>query len=266
MRLTVPVPSGNSGSARRERGPAIPSVRRRRGAFPLLALALALVVAPARAPAQASQTPAELGADRFLRDKPGEALPYLEAAVKANPSDTKSYFYLGICYQQLGRLDDAVGALRKALVAGSSDEALVAFATGNAYFAQGKASFAEPFYTRAVTADPSMASAYLNRANSRVKIGSYSDAVADYGTYLSMEPSSPKRPAIEKILAAINDQLAAEATAKANAAAAAAAEEARRKALLDEVSASLQAAAEDTKSLQAGSEDVIQYDGEFVLE
>jgi K+-sensing histidine kinase KdpD len=90
--------------------------------------------------------------------------------------------------------------------------------------------------------------------------------VQDYTTYLSLEPSSPKRPQIEQLVALIQAQFAAEEQKKQEAEAAARAEEERRKRLLEEVSASLQAASEETKGLQAASEQVQSYDGEFTLE
>jgi hypothetical protein len=44
------------------------------------------------------------------------------------------------------------------------------------------------------------------------------------------------------------------------------ADEERRRRLLEEVSASLQAAAEDSRGISSGAEDVLGYDGEFELE
>ena len=47
---------------------------------------------------------------------------------------------------------------------------------------------------------------------------------------------------------------------------AARAEQERRRRLLEEISDSLQAAAEDSKALSAGTEDVQDYNGEFELD
>jgi hypothetical protein len=75
-----------------------------------------------------------------------------------------------------------------------------------------------------------------------------------------------QRPVIEKLIAFINGEFENAERVKLAAAEAVKAEEDRRQRLLDEVAASLQASAEDTQGLSAGSEEVMGYDGEFVLE
>jgi len=237
-------------------GPPCQTIRRRLGLSLLIFLSVSVV----------AQTTFSKAEDLFLRNKPQDALAYLEKAVAEDPANTKAALYLGITYQQLGRLDDAIATLRKLLPRAGDQSALVAFNLGNLYFSKGSASFAEQYYTQAIQADGNFSSAFLNRANSRIKTGALKDAVSDYQTYLTLEPSSPKRPQIEKLLALIQDQFAAEERQKAAQEAAAKAEEERRKKLLDEVSSSLQSAADETKGLQAGSEDVKTYDGQFELQ
>jgi tetratricopeptide (TPR) repeat protein len=237
-------------------GPPCQTIRRRIGLSLLIFLSVSVV----------AQTTFSKAEDLFLRNKPQDALAYLEKAVAEDPANTKAALYLGITYQQLGRLDDAIATLRKLLPRAGDQSALVAFNLGNLYFSKGSASFAEQYYTQAIQADGNFSSAFLNRANSRIKTGALKDAVSDYQTYLTLEPSSPKRPQIEKLLALIQDQFAAEERQKAAQEAAAKAEEERRKKLLDEVSSSLQSAADETKGLQAGSEDVKTYDGQFELQ
>jgi len=204
--------------------------------------------------------------DTFMRNKPEEAIPLLEKVVSEDPANIKAAQYLGIAYQQVKRWDDAIALYKKLLNRAGLDVAQVAYNLGNVYFAKGSAAFAEEYYTLAIQKNESYSSAYLNRANARIKTGNLSAAVQDYTAYLSLEPASPKRPQIEQLMALINAQFAAEEQKKMEAEAAAKAEEERRKRLIDEVSASLQAAAEETKGLQASSEQVQSYDGEFILE
>ncbi|GAB1481521.1 hypothetical protein MASR2M78_03360 [Treponema sp.] len=213
--------------------------------------------------AQTSFTEAE---DLFVRNKPALAAGKLESVLREDPANIKASLYLGIALQQLGRLDEGIDVLRKALPRAASLQALFAYNIANMYFAKGGASFAEQYYTQALSLDPAFASALLNRANARIRTGALKEAVADYHAYLGLEPTSPKRPEIEKMMALIQDNFVAAERESALAAEAARDAESRRQRLLDEVSASLQAAAEDTKGLSAGSEDVIQYEGEFVLE
>jgi tetratricopeptide (TPR) repeat protein len=178
----------------------------------------------------------------------------------------EAFLYLGIVYEQLGRLDEAVAVYRKILPRAGAETARVAYNLGNAYYSKGNAVFAEQYYTQAIEADGAFASAWLNRANTRVKTGSLRESLSDYETYLSLEPRSPKRPEIERLAAFIREEFAAAERRRLLEEEAARAEAERRQRLLDEVSASLQSAADDARGLSAGSEDVMGYEGEFELE
>lgn len=248
------------------------------------ALALAFPPAPASAQDAAKASAFARGAELFARDKPLEAVPLLEAAAAEDPANADAWLYLGIAYQQAGKSASAAAALEKGLARAGERKALFAYNLGNARFSEGDMAAAVAAYGAALEADPSYASAHLNRANARVKTGKAAEAVADYRAFLSLAPDSPKRPAIEKLIALVEAEaaekerlrLAEEAREKAQAEELErqriAREEAerleaeRRQRLLDEVAASLQAAAEETRGLKAGSEDVIQYEGDFELE
>jgi tetratricopeptide (TPR) repeat protein len=208
----------------------------------------------------------EEGEKLFMENRPLEAAALLESAVKSDPKNEKAWLELGFSYQQLGRYDDAVATLRKGLENSSQYRHLFYYDIGNAFFAQGKNSFAEDMFTQAIGANDSFASAYLNRANSRIRLQEFGDAVADYTRFLALEPESPKRPAIEKVITIIGSKLADAEKKRQAEEAAKKAEEDRKQILLNDISASLQAAAEDTKSLSLGSEDVLNYSEDFQLE
>jgi tetratricopeptide (TPR) repeat protein len=213
-----------------------------------------------------SQNNFNRGEELFMQNKPREALVFLENAVADDPAHVRAFFYLGRVYEQLGRFDEAIAAYRKILPRAGAESARIAFNLGNAYFMKGNAVFADQFYTQAIGEDPVFAAAYLNRANTRVKTGSLKDAVVDYELYLSLEPLSPKKPEIERLIAFIREEFAAEERRKLLAEEAARAEAERRRRLLEEVSASLQSAADDSQGLSSGAEGVQDYDGEFELE
>jgi tetratricopeptide (TPR) repeat protein len=206
------------------------------------------------------------GEELFMQNRPREALSFLELATAEDPSHVRAFQYLGRVYEQLGRLDEAIAAYRKILPQAGAETARIAFNLGNAYFMKGNAAFAEQFYTQALEEDPVFAPACLNRANARVRAGTLMDAAADYERYLVLEPRSPKRPEIERMLAVIREEFAAEERRKLLAEEAARAEAERRRRLLEEVSASLHSAAEDSQGLSSGAEGVQDYDGEFELE
>jgi tetratricopeptide (TPR) repeat protein len=206
------------------------------------------------------------GEELFLRNRPAEAVGFLEKTAAAEPSNIPAALYLAMAYEQLGRADNAIAVYKRILPTGGAYTALIAYNLANAYYAKGTAVFAEQFYTRAIEADPGYASAYLNRANTRIKTGALKDAIPDYELYLTLEPASPKRPRIERLISLIREEEAAVERRRLAAEAAALAEEERRRQLIDEVSASLQAAAEETQGFTAGSEDITGYEGEFELE
>lgn len=206
------------------------------------------------------------GEEFFVRNKPQEALAYLEAATAEDPAHVRAFLYLAMTYEQLGRIEDAIAVYRKILPRGGAETARIAYNLGNAYYNSGNTSFAAQYYTQAIEADPAYASAYLNRANTLIQTGSLQEAVLDYEFYLSLEPRSPQRSRIEELIALIREEFAEAERRRIREEEAARAEAERKRRLLEEVSASLQAAAEETQGLSAGAEEVQGYEGEFELE
>ena len=224
------------------------------------------------------------GEELFLRNKPQEALTYLESAIAENPQQIRAYLYLGVAYQQLNRLDEALVIYRRVLPIAGPDTALIAYNMGNVYYAQGNLTQAEDLYTQALEANPGYAPPYLNRGNARLARQALQDAIYDYEAYLNLEPGSAKRGRIEQLISAIRSDFAAAERERIQAEAQAAAEEERqrrileeaeaqaaaeadrKRLILEEAAASLQSAAEDTKGLSSGSEGALGYEGEFELE
>jgi tetratricopeptide (TPR) repeat protein len=213
------------------------------------------------------------GEELFMQNKPREALVYLENSIAEDPAHVQAFLYLGLVYEQLNRTDEAIAAYRKILPRARELTPYVAANLGNVYFHKGNTEYAEQFYTEALNADPVYASAYLGRANTRVKTGSLKEAIVDYELYLSLEPRSSRRGNIERLIALIREEFAAEERRKLLAEEAEREEAERqqrllaeRQRLLDEVSASLQSSAEDSQGLSTGVEDVEGYEGEFELE
>ena len=202
----------------------------------------------------------------FMQNKPREALGYLEKCVAENPADAQAFLYLGIVYEQLNRPDEAIAAYRKILGNAGTLTANVAANLGNAYFLKGNTDYAEQYYSRALDENEAYSSAYLGRANTRVRSGALGQAVLDYEVYLLLEPGSPKRSQIERLIAFIRAEFAAEERRKLLAEEEARAEAERRRKLLEEVAASLQTAADASQGLSTGAENVETYDGEFELE
>jgi len=206
------------------------------------------------------------GEELFLQNKPQEALLLLESATADDPAHVQAFIYLGIVYQQLNRLDNAIDVYNRILPRGGNETARIAFNLANVYFAKGDTAMARRFYTQAIEANPSFASAYLNRANSLVKSGELRESLDDYEAFLLLEPSSPKRNEVTRLMAFIREEFASAERRRLMEEEAARIEQERRRRLLEEVTDSLNAAAEEARSLSAGTEDVQDYTGEFILE
>ncbi|MCL2232125.1 MAG: tetratricopeptide repeat protein [Treponema sp.] len=258
--------------------------------------------------------------DMFMQNRPREAAAYLEITIAEDPSNVLAFLYLGIVYEQLGMLDEAITVYRQVLDRAGNLTANVANNLGNVFFRRGFIDEAEEMYTRAIQADRTFATAYLGRANIRLQRGMLHEAVADYQQYLIFSPRSPQRAPIEQVinhiraefaeaerqrlaaeeavrlaaLEAERQRLAAEEAVRLAAIEAErqrlAAEEAarlaaieaerqrliaeeiarleaeRRQRLLDEIAASLQAAAEGSQGIGVGAEGVERFEGEFELE
>lgn len=209
---------------------------------------------------------AERGTAMFMENRPQEAAPLLEQAIREPGADERLALYLGISYQQMGRWDDSVTAFRKGLAASSQYRHQFLFNIGNSFFAQGKSAFAVDYYTQALEARDDYAPAYLNRANAKMKLGDVTGAVSDYAVYLGLQPSSPQAGEIRRLIDLVGAKAAAVEQQKAVEEARKIAAEQARAAMLEAVTRSLLEAAESTTNLSAGSGDVQGYESDLSLD
>lgn len=149
------------------------------------------------------------GEELFMENKPGEALPYLEAAAAEEPDNIPAFLYLGMACLQLDRADDAVAVYLRALAKGGKERAWIAYNLGNIYYGKENYPQADSYYSLAIEADPALASAYLNRANSRVSQRALKEAITDYERYLALEPRASQRSQIETLIAYIRGEFIA---------------------------------------------------------
>lgn len=208
----------------------------------------------------------EAGERLFREDKPSEAVSLLEKAIFDSGVDERAWLYLGLSYQQLGKLDDAVATLRKGIAQASRFKALFYYDLGNVFVLQGKNAFAIDMFTQALGLDGSYSAAYLNRANARIAVKDYGQAKDDYKRYLELEPESAQRPSIEELIKRLEAGIAEAERQAAAEAAQKLADEAARKDRLDKMAASLKAAADETTSISAGAGDVQGYGDELKVD
>ena len=85
---------------------------------------------------------------------------------------------------------------------------MLAYNAGNSAYAMKDYKTAEQMFSLASTADPSFASPVLNRANSRLSLGEYESALADYKQYLVLDPASSQRREVESMIMALQNEIA----------------------------------------------------------
>lgn len=157
----------------------------------------------------------EDGEKLFLENRPNEALVKLEAALGEERGNELVYLYLGIIYEQLGDYNKAVSILELGLPLAREQREKYYLNLGNNYFMLKNHSRAEEMYTRILDSNSGYSAAYLNRANSRMQMEKYKDAVGDYNRYLSLRPSAPQKQEIQQVINLLTAQFADEERFKA---------------------------------------------------
>jgi tetratricopeptide (TPR) repeat protein len=208
------------------------------------ALALVLLLAGASA-FGASQFFAR-GEQLFVQDKPREAQPLLESALTDDPSNEKTYLYLGIIYQQLGDIQKSIDILKRGVDVATGYKDLFYFNIGNDFYSRKEYAPAEEMYTNALTANTQLSEGYINRANDRMQLQNLTGALADYTVFLQLKPQDPRRPDIEKLMSLIRQ-------AQDDAEKARLAEKARQEALMNDALKGLNNAGDATKNLSVDS-------------
>jgi tetratricopeptide (TPR) repeat protein len=202
----------------------------------------------------------EQAEERFLYDQPEEAAVLFEAALQEDPGNERIYLYLGICYEQLDRHDEAIEVLQRGIQIADRHHDLLYLNIGNNFFARGEATLAAEMYTKALQENPKLASAYLNRGNSRLKLSEFEAALRDYTLYLTLDPLSDQRSRVEQMIQLLKNMLAEEERKREEEERRRKEEEKRQQALLDEIMNTLSTASEEAQSLSADSEDVEEFE------
>ncbi len=146
------------------------------------------------------------GENLFRKNNPAEAIPYLQQALTQPDVNPNVFIYLGLCYYQEGLYDDAVTTFVRGTLANGADTKALFFNAGNVYFEQELFQQAEDMYTRSIHANNSYPPAFLNRANTRIKLEKLDEAVQDYSTYLTLNPASWQKDSIMYLISLINQE------------------------------------------------------------
>jgi serine/threonine protein kinase/tetratricopeptide (TPR) repeat protein len=109
------------------------------------------------------------------------------AAVDLNPEDAASQFVRGLVLRRLGRSDEALGALRKAILL-QPDQGDFHYALGGALSDQGQQEEAVAAFQEAAALQPQSADFQYALANALARIGKYSEAAGVYQRALDANP------------------------------------------------------------------------------
>ncbi len=229
----------------------------------------------------------------FSKNKPQEAIVLFEQALPSQNVNPLVYNYLGLSYYQTGQMQKALETFLNGTQKAGTSKRVLYYNAGNTAFAMGLYQDAENYFSLASVADPSYAQAFLNRANTRIKLQKLGGAAEDYEKYLSLYPLTPQAEKIRALLQLlasdvenkkIEEERLAEETERLKEeekriaselalqkeeqekleAEKAAAEAERRRVLMEEIAASLQNS--ESTNLSAGTEGVMEYTYESELD
>ena len=225
----------------------------------------------------------------FKENKPEQAIPFFEQALLMENVSPNVYNFLGLSYYQIGKYQQSLDVFLNGTTKDGTNKRILYYNAGNTAFAMGNFSLADQYFSFSYAADNNFSSALLNRANTKMKLDQLQNASDDYTQYLIIEPNSPQRPEIERMIALIAGELQLREQERiareqeeirlkeeqARIAAEmekqrieqerlAALEAERRKKLLEDIAASLQSA--DSTNVSAGTDGVMEYEYESELD
>ncbi len=147
------------------------------------------------------------GLSLFCENKPAEAIIYLQQAVLETDVNPDVYNYLGLAYYQTGQYQKSLEVFQLGTGVSGTDKRRLYYNAGNSAFALGYYDRAEEMYSYALAANPSFASALLNRANARMKEQAYDNAILDYTQYIELEPESSQAESIRRLISLLTAEI-----------------------------------------------------------
>ncbi|MBP5250879.1 MAG: tetratricopeptide repeat protein [Treponema sp.] len=152
-----------------------------------------------------SQSSFKTGEELFSQNRCADAIPYLLKAIDegANP---KAYNYLALSYFKTGDYANAIDACEKGMNTLGTDKKILSYNAGNICFASGNFQDAEKWYSKTLVASPSYSAAYLNRANTRLKLNKMEESLSDYKKYLELEPKDSQKEQIKKLISLLESE------------------------------------------------------------
>ncbi len=149
----------------------------------------------------------EKGKKYFKQNQPQLAIPYLENAILDENTDPAAYIFLGVSYYQTAQFEKAINIDEVGMKKKDSNTSILAYNGGNAAFSLGDFNRADVMFSLSLTADPLYPSAWLNRANTRMKQDRLDKAIDDYKQFLYLAPNDEQAPRVQILIGLLQEEL-----------------------------------------------------------
>ena len=154
------------------------------------------------------------GEELFQMNKPAEAIPLFEKLIDDKNVNPAVFIYLGVAYYQIEEYQKSLSICVKGLTRADTDHKVLAYNAGNSAYALGNYARADACYAIAIKEDPNFSAAYLNRANAQLKQDLLEEARDNYRKFIEMESENEQRPAIEQLIALLDEEILRRANEK----------------------------------------------------
>jgi len=227
--------------------------------FVILCLFIVLCIPPVIA----GSTLFQQGEKYFLNNQPKKAVQFLEASLKDDSGNYKTYIYLGIAYEQLKLYKKAIDTYQRGIKKIKDHHGLMYTNIGNNYIRLGESQKAIDSFSQALSIDSSDTTALRNRAGEYLRLGRYNNALSDYKLYLMLDPAAYQKEEIQKVINLLEGTLSEIAQKKLEEERKRLEKEKKQQELLDKVLNSLSKASNDTTNLSAGTGKIEQYSDSY---
>ena len=127
------------------------------------------------------------GVDAYRAKNYASAAKYFEEAVEDSPEAPKAWYYLGISYRELGKLEASRRAFEKVIkLDGANAKAYIAL--GHYYYDEAVYDKAGSNYIQAIDLGEEDADVYYNLGNSYFKLDNYPKAILNYKKAVKLKP------------------------------------------------------------------------------
>ncbi len=168
------------------------------------------VVSGADATADSTDSARARAEQLFLENRPEEAIPEFQTALREEPERVQLYLQLAVAYEQTNRPDQATAILEQGLERNPGQAHMFFHNLAVQRIRRSDFEEAERLLLSAIDHDPDFALPWRNLGNISVETGEYSEAIERYEQYLDRAPDSAARDSVVQMIGYLNDLLLAE--------------------------------------------------------